>query len=98
MFKVTEYGLKDKINVRFFLKYRNQSRKPQYLQIALQKKGNRRRLWRLAVATHPLIAEPTIILNIIGDASVPLRGTNLVEISHVPTAALLRSLQWVFII
>ena len=40
-------------------------------------KGKHRRLWRLAVATHPPIAEPTIILNIIRDASVPLRGTNL---------------------
>ena len=37
----------------FFGKRPNQSRKPQYRQIALQKKGNRRRLWRLAVATQP---------------------------------------------
>ena len=40
-------------------------------------------------------AGPTIILNIIVDASVPLRGTIGVEVSHVSTAALLRSLQWV---
>ena len=40
----------------FFIKHRNQSWKPQYLQIALQKKGNRRRLWRLAVATQPWTA------------------------------------------
>ena len=40
----------------FFCKRPNQSRKPQYRQIALQKKGNRRRLWRLAVATQSTIA------------------------------------------
>ena len=40
----------------FFGKRPNQSRKPQYLQIALQKNGNRRRLWRLAVATQPWTA------------------------------------------
>ena len=52
---------------------------------------------------HPLTlswfrkARPTIILNIIRDASVPLRGTiyGMDEVAHVPTAALLRSLQWV---
>ena len=35
-----------------FCKRPNQSRKPQYRQIALQKNGNRRRLWRLAVASY----------------------------------------------
>ena len=40
-------------------------------------------------------AEPTIILNIIVDVSVPLRGTIGVGYHIVPTAALLRSLQWV---
>ena len=50
---------------------------------------------------HPLTlswfreAGPTIILNIIRDASVPLRGTIGVGYHIVPTAALLRSLQWV---
>ena len=39
-------------------------------------------------------AGPTII-NIIRDASVPLRGTVGVGYHIVPTAALLRSLQWV---
>ena len=49
---------------------------------------------------HPLTlswfrkAGQTIILNIIGDASVPLRGTHW-GVSYLPTAALLRSLQWV---
>ena len=40
-------------------------------------------------------AGPTIILNIIVDVSVPLRGTIGVGYHIVPTAALLRSLQWV---
>ena len=40
-------------------------------------------------------AGPTIILNIIVDVSVPLRGTIGVVYHIVPTAALLRSLQWV---
>ena len=50
---------------------------------------------------HPLTlswfrkAGQNIILNIIGDASVPLRGTHLGGVSFLPTAALLRSLQWV---
>ena len=43
-------------------------------------------------------AGQTIILNIIGDASVHLRGTHFFGGSDLPTAALLRSLQWVFII
>ena len=49
---------------------------------------------------HPLTlswfrkAGQNIILNIIGDASVPLRGTHW-GVSFLPTAALLRSLQWV---
>ena len=40
-------------------------------------------------------AGQTIILNIIVDVSVPLRGTIGVGYYIVPTAALLRSLQWV---
>ena len=46
-----------------------------YSVVNYNRQGKHRRLWRLAVATHPPIAEPTIILNIIRDASVPLRGT-----------------------
>ena len=96
------------------------------------RRGKHRRLWRLAVATHPTIAEhlsapcpegtriyqkptassegaqlwdkqpPHLLLvpqsgTDYTHRSVPLRGTiyGRDEVAHVPTAALLRSLQWV---
>ena len=40
-------------------------------------------------------AGPTIVLNIIRERQSPFGELYGVEVSHVPTAALLRSLQWV---
>ena len=44
-----------------------------YSVVNYSRQGKLRRLWRLAVATHPTITG--FLLNIIRDASVPLRGT-----------------------
>ena len=64
------------------------------MSLNYSRQGKHRRLWRLAVATQPTIAENWYKVTYYRCVSIP-SGNYMGGGSHVPTAALLRSLQWV---